>query len=122
MRSWRAARRTSIVHRFEAPASAVAREPAERAVVELHVPLVLDEGRFRPPLARHAPRPRARDDPPRKPGGAEVGGHPRIDRHLYRSRRSHAANGENGTTPHPALSPEGRGFQSPSPPLGERAG
>src|SRR3989442_12777479 len=124
MRSWRAARRTFlsprpagllatassapsrlehhlVVDGVEAPASAIAGEPAERAVVELHVPLVLDEGRFRPPLARHAPRPRARDDPPREPGGAEMNWRSSVDPHLHGSRRSHAANGEKGTIPHP---------------------
>src|SRR6266705_1984747 len=60
----------SVIDGFEAPAAAIARETAEGAIVELHIPLVLDEGRFRPPLARDAPRPRARDDPPREPGGA----------------------------------------------------
>src|SRR6266571_665125 len=104
----------SVIDGVEAPASAIAGEPAERAVVELHVPLVLDEGRFRPPLARHAPRPRARDDPPREPGGAEMNWRSSVDPHLHGSRRSHAANGEKGTTPHPALSPEGRVKLNPS--------
>src|SRR5262249_61775230 len=80
----------SVVDGVEAPASAIAGEPAERAVVELHVPLVLNEGRFRPPLARHAPRPCARDDPPREPGGAEMDGRSGGDLHLYGSRRSHS--------------------------------
>src|SRR5439155_2431477 len=122
MRSWRAVPQTLVVDGFEVPTAAVVCEPAEGAVVELHVPLVLDEGHFRPPLARYAPRPRARDDAPREPGGAEVDGRSSVDPHLHRSRRSHSPHSENGTTPHPALSPEGRGIQFPSPPLGERAG
>src|SRR5262249_20089870 len=97
----------SVVDGFEAPAAAVAREPAERAVVQLHVPLVLDEGRFRPPFARHAPRPRARDDPPRQPAGAEVSGRSRVKRDVDGSRRPHAAHHENGPL---SIQPSPHGF------------
>src|SRR2546430_7354089 len=112
MRSWRAAPQTLVVDGFEVPTAAVVCEPAEGAVVELHVPLVLDEGRFRPPLARYAPRPRARDDAPHEPGGAEVGGRPRGHEHLGELGRAHAAYGKHRplTCLSPPLAPRGRGL------------
>src|SRR5207247_10718787 len=108
MRSWRAVPQTLVVDGFEVPTAAVVCEPAEGAVVELHVPLVLDEGHFRPPLARYAPRPRARDDAPREPGGAEVGGRARVEHDRDGSRRPHTVNGKN------------RPLNLPSPPMGRR--
>jgi len=39
-----------------------------------------------------------------------------------RSGRAMTVTTPHSTTPHPALSPEGRGFLVPSPPKGERAG
>src|SRR3990172_7951788 len=45
------ARHPSVVDAGEEPGGAVMAEPAERAALELHVPLVLEKGALDPPLA-----------------------------------------------------------------------
>src|SRR5437867_11641344 len=62
----------SVVNPLEAPGGAIVGEPAERAIAELHIPLVVDPRALGPPLPRRAPRSHAGHDPRREPVGSQM--------------------------------------------------
>src|SRR5258705_11926025 len=101
------ARVPSIVNAFEHPGRAVMGQAAERAVGELHVPLIRAPAALQPPLARHAPRPRAGHDGAREPIGAEMHRPAAYETHLRRPRRTEPAEGEDPSLPRPSP-PAGR--------------
>ena len=86
------------------------RQAAQRAVGQLHVPLVLQPRAWAPPFARDAPRTDPGDDAAREAAPSApppAGRRPSSPTRAQAGRRRRRARA--GAPPHPALSPRGRG-------------